>query len=126
MVKIKFRHKECGVCPKQALCSNNREKRRTLSLAAPQTHYAVQQAARQRQRTTEFKKDCQVRAGVEGTISQATVAQRARRTRYRGKAKTHLQHLATATAINLIRALAWLNDVPRSMTRQSHFALLAA
>jgi transposase len=47
-----------------------------------------------------------------------------RRTRYRGQAKTHLQHLATAAAINLKRALAWLGGVPRAKTYRSQFARL--
>ena len=43
-----------------------------------------------------------------------------------GLARTHLQHLLTASAINLIRAVAWLKELPRSQTRRSHFAALAA
>jgi len=126
VVKVKFRRKDCRTCPKLALCSNNREKRRTLTILAPQAHFETQQTARRRQQTLAFQKACQVRAGVEGTVSQAAVALRARRSRYRGRAKTHLQHIATAAAINLLRAIAWLNQAPRSVTRQSHFALLAA
>lgn len=125
VVKIKFRRKDCSVCIQQSLCSNNREGRRMLTLLAPQTQYEAQQAARQRQQTPEFRAACQVRAGVEGTISQTVVAHRMRRSRYRGKAKTHLQHVATAAAINLLRAIAWLNEIPRSVTRQTQFALLA-
>jgi len=41
-------------------------------------------------------------------------------------AKTHLQNLIIATAINLIRAVAWLMEVPRAGTRQSAFAALGA
>jgi len=40
--------------------------------------------------------------------------------------KTHLQHLTTAAAINLLRIANWLNDIPRSKTPQSRFARLAA
>jgi transposase len=45
--------------------------------------------------------------------------------RYRGLAKTHLQHVATATAINLVRLTDWLNGAPRATTRSSAFAALA-
>jgi hypothetical protein len=34
--------------------------------------------------------------------------------------------LATAAAANLLRVVAWLDDVPRSLTRKSAFAKLAA
>lgn len=126
VVKIKFRRKDCKACPTISLCTKNNEKRRTLTILAPQSHFEAQQSARQRQQTAEFKEACTLRAGVEGTISQAVCALGARRSRYRGLAKTHLQHLATAAAVNLLRAIVWLNKVLRSATPQSHFALLAA
>ena len=47
-----------------------------------------------------------------------------RRTRYIGQTKTHLQHLATASAINLIRVAAWLDASPRAKPRHSAFERL--
>jgi hypothetical protein len=66
------------------------------------------------------------RAGIEGTISQGVRAFGLRRSRYRGLAKTHLQHVATAAAIDLGRLAAWFRAVPRAATRTSRFAALAA
>ena len=40
-------------------------------------------------------------------------------------AKTHLQHVATAAAINIDRIVAWLEARPRATTRTSRFAALA-
>jgi hypothetical protein len=50
-----------------------------------------------------------------------------RTTRYRGLAKTHLQHLATAAALNAYRSNDRLADaeVPRATARRSAFAQLA-
>lgn len=48
-----------------------------------------------------------------------------RRTRYRGLIKTHLHHIATATAINVMRMVDWILDKPLASTRTSHFARLA-
>jgi len=48
-----------------------------------------------------------------------------RRTRYRGLEKTHLQHVAIATAINVDRLVAWFAGTPRATTRTSRFAALA-
>ena len=48
-----------------------------------------------------------------------------RRSRYRGLAKTRLQSLATAAAINLDRLAAWLAGHPLEPTRTSRFAALA-
>ena len=65
------------------------------------------------------------RAGIEGTLSQGVRAFGMRRTRYRGLDKTHLQHLAIATAINVDRLVAWFTGQPRATTRTSRFAALA-
>jgi transposase len=47
-----------------------------------------------------------------------------RRSRYAGEAKTHLQHLATAAALNVLRIGDWLAEKPREQTRTSAFARL--
>ncbi|MEU8952641.1 transposase [Streptomyces sp. NPDC048489] len=65
------------------------------------------------------------RAGVEGTISQGIRAFGPRRSRYRGQAKTAVQHILTATPINLTRLDAWTSGTPLSQTRLSHIAALA-
>jgi transposase len=49
----------------------------------------------------------------------------ARQARYIGLAKTHLQQIATAVAINFKRLFAWLNGEPLAKTRISPFAALA-
>src|SRR5436309_1708478 len=67
----------------------------------------------------------QRRAGVEGTLSQGVRAFGLRRSRYWGLAKTHLQHIAIAAAINIDRIVAWLDARPRATTRISRFAALA-
>ena len=42
-----------------------------------------------------------VKAGIEGTFSQGVRSTGLRRSRYRGRVKTHLQNVAGACAINL-------------------------
>jgi transposase len=106
---------DCADCP-VSQCTNNHKKRRTLTILAPQGHFKAQQIARQRQETAAFKDACATRAGVEGTISQVMVALGARRSRYRGMAKTHLHYLFMAAGINLLRVIALLNEFPRSST----------
>jgi transposase len=64
------------------------------------------------------------RAGIEGTISQGTRSFGLRRSRYIGLAKTHLQNIAIACAINLTRLVAWLDGIPKESTRRSHLANL--
>ena len=47
-----------------------------------------------------------------------------RRSRYIGQERAHLQHVATAAAINIVRLIRWLGGVPHAKTRQSPFAQL--
>lgn len=47
-----------------------------------------------------------------------------RRSRYVGLAKTHLQHVFIATAMNLFRIVNWLNEVPLAQTRRAAFERL--
>ena len=83
------------------------------------------QAARQFQAIQAFQTNYAARAGVEGTLAQGVSLGGLRQTRYRGLLKTRLQHILMAVAINLIRVVAWLNDLPLAATRQSSFAALA-
>jgi hypothetical protein len=47
-----------------------------------------------------------------------------RRSRYIGEEKTHLQHVATAAALNVVRSMVWFDGLPRAQTRRSAFARL--
>ena len=66
------------------------------------------------------------RQGVESTLSQGVRAFGLRQARYRGLAKTGLQNVATAAALNLDRLTAWLAHRPLAPTRISRFAALTA
>ena len=124
MVAITFSAADCMACPTRTLCTRAKTGARNLTLQSRPEHEAIQ-AARQRQQTAEFAIQYAPRAGIEGTLSQGIRAFGLRKARYRGLAKTHLQHVATATAINLVRLADWLNQVPRTTTRCSAFAALA-
>lgn len=63
---------------------------------------------------------------MEGTISQAVQGFGLRRSRYVGQAKTHLQHVATAAAMNLVRMTEWLGGADLAKTRRSKFRTLMA
>jgi transposase len=122
--EVRFASIDCRVCPLRAQCTRAARAPRLLKLR-PQSQHQALQAARIQQATSEFKRRYQQRAGVEGAISQACVRFGLRRSRYIGLAKTHLQHLLTATAINLTRIVSWLEGIPKAKTRTSRFAALA-
>ena len=66
-----------------------------------------------------------MRAGIEGTLSQGVRAFEMHRSRYIGLAKTGLQQVCTAAAMNIARVVHWLDRVPRTKTRVTRFAALA-
>jgi transposase len=123
-LQVSFYRKDCAACLVRDRCTHSKTEARGLTLH-PKAQQLALQTARERQYTKRFKEDYKRRAGIEGTMSQAAFALGMRRTRYRGLQKTHFHHLATAIAINLQRFVNWVWEIPRSKTRQSHFARLA-
>ena len=115
-----FSAADCGPCPARALCTTGR--RRQLTLPPPDLAEA-QAAARAAEKTIPFQADYARRAGVEGTMHQAT-AHGARRARYRGLPRTRLDHVNMACALNLLRLEAYWTGTPLDRQRTSHLARL--
>jgi transposase len=120
VIKIKFSRRDCRPCPSRSLCTTSHHLRRTITIRAHADYEALYRA-RRRQETASFQKAYAQRAGIEGTISQGVRRCRLRRTRYIGQAKTHLQHIFTATALNFVRVGEWLAGTPLAKTRRSAF-----
>ena len=125
VIKIKFSGSDCGPCRHLTDCVRGTRTRRSLTLRTHEQHLALVEA-RQRGTTAQFAALSAVRAGVEGTISQAVRGFGLRRSRYVGQAKTHLQHVATAAAMNLVRMTEWLGGTELATTRRSKFRTLMA
>ena len=123
VIKIKFSSSDCRVCPSHRDCTHTTRPRRTITIH-PQSEQEALQAARQRQTTPEFAQQYGQRAGIEGTLSQGVRAFGLRHARYVGQAKTHLQHVLIATAINLVRIGQWLAGELPAQTQQSRFVRL--
>ncbi len=119
-IVVQFSVSDCGPCPARELCTKG--KRRQLTLP-PRGLAEAQAAARAAEKTTSFQADYARRADVEGTMHQAT-AHGARRARYRGLAKTRLDHVYMACALNLLRLEAYWNGTPLDRRRTSHLARL--
>jgi transposase len=126
MIHIDFDPADCLPCPDRALCTRSQtgSRARCITVQSRAEHEALL-AGRARQQTPEFLQLYARRAGVEGTISQGVRAFGLRQARYRGLQKTHLQHVATTVAIDLVRLTQWLNGIPIATTRRSRFARLA-
>jgi transposase len=125
--KIKFSATHCRPCPfrKQCVHSGKKYPRRTLTVR-PQAQYEALQAARQRAQTPEYAATYARRAGIEGTLSRGVRRCGLRRTRYIGQARTHLGHVLTAVALNVLRVSEWLSGIARPKTRHSPFEQLLA
>jgi hypothetical protein len=124
VIRVRFSPAGCRPCPAlRDSVSSPKAERREISPRHRDEYEAAQQA-RALQQTDEWKKRYQVRAGIEGTISQGVLAFGLRRSRCRGPAKTSLQRQLTGAAINLTRIDAWLTSTARARTRSSHLAAL--
>jgi transposase len=124
--RIRFDRATCGACPARQVCTAAKDAPRQLTVR-PQAHHEAMQAARQRQETPEFKETYALRSGVESSLSQGIRRFALRQSRYLGLAGAHLQQLLTATAMNVVRVIAWLWDEPLGERRRKpgHFARLA-
>jgi transposase len=118
VIKIKFSQSDCKVCSDRTSCTG--QTRRTLTLQ-PQERMQALLAARKREKTETFKESYRHRAGIEGTHSRGTRTMGLRRSRYFGLQKTHLGHVAIATAINVVQLMSWLRGEAPAQTRTSPF-----
>ncbi len=120
---VRFPAEDCRPCPVRARCTTAKQRGRQLTLRPRQVQQALDQA-RADQKDPRWQAKYAIRAGVEGAVHQAVAVTGMRRTRYRGLAKTHLDHVFCAVALNLIRLDAFWNDEPLDRTRTSHLARL--
>jgi transposase len=121
VIHVRFAGSLCVSCESRLLCTHAAKDGRNMTLRANQAQYQVLRDIRQQQETPEWKERYAKIAGVEGTLSQGIRAFELRQTRYIGLSKTHLQHILTAVAINIVRVDNWLTGTPIAKTRISRF-----
>jgi transposase len=121
--EARFARKDCTPCPLRTRCTRGKKEPRIIGLQARE-HYEALQGARRHQQTEAFRTSYAARAGIEGTHAQAISRCGLRRCRYIGLTKTHLQHVLTAAAVNLVRVAEWCAGTPVAKTRCSRFAAL--
>ncbi|MFE2417871.1 IS1182 family transposase [Streptomyces hokutonensis] len=123
VIVVRFDQADCGPCPVRAVCTNATRWGRQLTLRPRPLHELIH-ANHTAQEDGKWRAKYALRAGIEGTIRQAVAVTGNRRARYRGLGKTHLEHVYSAVALNLIRLDAWWNGQPLDHTRTSHLARL--
>ncbi len=118
LIKVKFSQMDGKACPSRTSCTGTT--RRTMTLQ-PREQIQALLAGRQREETDAFKDTYRHRAGIEGVHSQGVRTMGLRRSRYIGLHKTHLAHVAVATAVNVIQLMSWLRGEALAQTRTSPF-----
>jgi len=69
----------------------------------PQELFELQSRAHAVEQSPQWRRRYAIRAGVEGTICEFTHGHGMRHCRYRGRDKTHVQHVLTAIAVDVER-----------------------
>jgi transposase len=125
VIKVKFKRKDCFNCENRIRCVRSKTGApRQLLLQAREFHEALKET-RAMFSSESGRREYQQRAGIEGTLSQGIRRGTVRRSRYIGLQKTHLQEVATAAGINILRSINFLHDKPLAKTRVSRFARLS-
>jgi transposase len=124
IIRATFRQPDCRPCPDRARCTRSEDNARHVTFL-PRRQQETQRRIRAEQATDDWRQRYALRCGVESLISQASRLSDLHQARYRGLAKSHLQHVLTALAINLVRVDAWLTGATTTGSWTSRLARLA-
>jgi transposase len=124
VIRATFRQPDCRPCPDRSRCTRSEGNARHVTFL-PRRQQQAQQRLRAEQATDDWRRRYALRCGVESLMAQASRLSDLHHARYRGLAKTHLQHVLTALALNLVRVDAWLTGVATTGSWTSRLARLA-
>ncbi|MFI0451257.1 IS1182 family transposase [Actinomadura sp. 6N118] len=102
-VSVLFPRKACRECPDRLACTGNTSGKGRHIALLPRPLQEIQTQARAEQQTPQWQTRYALRVGCEATVSETVHAHGLRHCRYRGLAKTHVQHVLTAAGTNIIR-----------------------
>jgi transposase len=102
-LSVLFRRADCRACTVRQQCTGNVDGKGRHLLLLPKPLQEIQTRARALQQTPEWKRRYALRAGCEATVSETVHAHGLRHCRYRGLAKTHVQHVLTGAGTNIVR-----------------------
>nr|WP_222109932.1 IS1182 family transposase [Streptomyces cupreus] len=124
-LQARFAEADCRTCPDRAQCTTSATGPRSIAVL-PRPLHEIQMRNRLDQRTEQWQGRYAIRAGIEAALSQNVRAHGLRRSRYRGLARTHVQHVLTALACNITRVSDWVSSTPRTRRRTTRFHALCA
>ncbi|MCG7209640.1 transposase [Streptomyces arenae] len=124
-LQARFAEADCRACPDRTQCTSSATRPRSIAVL-PRPLHEIQTRNRLDQHTGQWQRRYAIRAGIEATLSQNVRAHGLRRSRYRGLAHTHVQHVLTAMACNVTRVADWIDTTPRTRRRAMHFRTLCS
>ncbi|KOU36257.1 transposase [Streptomyces sp. WM6378] len=123
-IQVKFGKSTCLACPVRPQCIASATRPRALSLLPTRELHEIQTSNRLDQYTKDWQRRYAIRAGIEATLSQNVRNCGLRRARYRGLARTHVQHDLTALACNLTQIADWIAEPTAVHRRATRFHAL--
>ncbi len=125
-IRARFSQVDCASCATRSKCVRSEAGRARVLVLQNRAQYEALRSTRTQMTSEAGRKEYQKRAGVEGSLSEGIRRCGLRKARYHGLAKTHLQHIATAAAMDVVRVVNHLQGKPLAPTRTSRFARLYA
>lgn len=102
-LSVLFPRPACRACQDRQERTGNTAGRGRHIIILPQALQEIQTRVRRAHDTREWQEHYAIRAGCEATVAETVHAHGLRHCRYRGTAKTHVQHVLTAAGTNIIR-----------------------
>ncbi|MDT0382664.1 transposase [Streptomyces sp. DSM 42041] len=115
----RFHPHQCDPCPDRSACTRGTAARTVNFL--PRHLHELQARTRADQQDSQWRRLYATRSGVEGTLCEFINGHRARRSRYNGHRKTHVQHVLTGIAINIERLASRTTRHPHRPRRPTSF-----
>ncbi|MFJ2008696.1 transposase [Streptomyces chartreusis] len=100
-LSVLFPKPACRACEDRLACTGNTDGRARHVTLLPQRLQEIQTRVRREQDTEQWQHRYAIRASCEATVSETVHAHGLRHRRYRGIAKTHVQHVLTAAGANI-------------------------
>jgi hypothetical protein len=101
-LNIHFDREICAACPKQNLCPVKIGKR-VATYSVTEEEYIGALRHHKYMKSSEYRKECAIRAGAESLVSEITRAHGMRKSRHRERKRTELQLIFAALACNVKR-----------------------
>jgi transposase len=117
LVTFTFSRRDCRPCPIRQQCTLAKPDIPRRITIHPEPIHTARMAAHAAQDSDTWRKTYNARAGIEGTISEAVRGPNLRHSRYHGQAKSHLQNVFSAMAINIGRLGTHFNAKPTTQRR---------